>query len=77
VPNTIVLVDGQDSAHLRQLMLLFPNKNTGLEDGEETANLKIGKRLSGYVKVCQLKTDHRPKLANIIDERPKSRTLIR
>jgi hypothetical protein len=74
--EAVALVDGKDSAHLKQLMVLLPSKNvTG--DDESTGNLQVSKNLTGYVKLCPLSTEHKPKLTNIIDERPKSRNLIK
>lgn len=74
----VVTVDGnQNSSHLKQLLVLLPS--TSAEDkqasDDETVggNLEIAKSFSAFVKVSELRKDEKPKVQNIIDERPKRR----
>lgn len=80
--DIVVTIDGQqESAHLKQLCLLFPQQNSKQESGDESetnvsqnGNLELAKAFTGYMKVCQVPTDQQEaKLANIIDEKPKRR----
>ena len=59
---------------MKQLLVLVPAQtHTTNDSDEEPANLEMAKNMTGYVKVCQLTTEHKPQTRHTIDEKPKRR----